>query len=60
MASATFREPPKDATRTRWPVGSWEAKWREPDPTGKLVWRNKRGFTTRKEALAYAKRVEAG
>ena len=59
MARATFREPPDEATRTKWPAGSWEAKWREPGKDGKLVWRNKRGFATRKEALAYAKRIEA-
>lgn len=59
MASATFRKPPADASRTAWPAGSWEAKWREPGKDGRLVWRNKKGFATRREALAYAKRVES-
>jgi hypothetical protein len=59
MATATFRPPPKDASRTKWPTGSWEAKWREPPKDGKLAWRNKKGFATRREALTYAKRIEA-
>jgi integrase len=58
MASATFRPPPKEASRTKWPAGSWEAKWREPGKDGRLAWRNKKGFATRREALAYAKRIE--
>ena len=65
MASATERKLDKDknpnaGARTKYPIGSWEAKWREPDPvTGKLKWKSKRGFHTKKEALAYAKRIEA-